>query len=118
MDEQTSHTDVIIYVKNILNEMECSFFKEERCRCCKDMFDYLIVNKWFLRENKKFFKAVKSKLYELKDEVTPSLYKFFKVNEYIEIVENMEKEFKEKEFDVPEKPKKKVKKKFELIIEI
>jgi len=112
MDEQSSH-DVISYVQKTLKDIDYALSKKEKCRVCKDMYDYIIVNKWFLLKNTKFFKTCKSKLQELKYQVTPPFYNLFDVDKYIEIFDNIEKEL-----EVPEKPKKKVKKKFELIIEI
>jgi len=105
MDEQSSHDDVCRYVGNALKEIKYAYYKKEKCRLTKNIFDYLIVNKWFLKKNTKFFEKCIWKLHDLKSQVTPSYYNLFEIDKYIEIFENIDKEFEEKELDVPKKEK-------------
>lgn len=59
---------VVKTVKDYLNKVELTRGRGNKKKLCDELFDFLIDNSWFIRNNRRFAGAVYKKLLEFEEE--------------------------------------------------
>ena len=84
--KKNTHTEIVSRVSFLLKEVGKKNSKPEKAEVAKLIFDYILVNKWFLKEHLPFKETVYNKLIEFINQFKedPDLYKIMNPQEYFD----------------------------------